>query len=169
MTCRYTNTDWLDVLYNCVRKTPGGVADAARFLTERRGKAIHPESLRAKLKRSEGEAISVEMADLLTEWMEEKAGGAEYARDWVEAHSIGRHGLAVLDIPPAPDNGWPDELTAIQQKVMRVSVLTGKLASSTIDAISDGTLNQQEKDELYTLFMDLAVLGFRGARNVSRA
>jgi hypothetical protein len=169
MTCRYTNTDWLDVLYNCVRKTPGGVADAARFLTERRGKSIHPESLRAKLKRSEGDAISVEMADLLSEWMEEKAGGSEYARDWVEAHSVGQHGLAVLDVPPAPDGGWPDELRAIQEKVMRVSALTGKIASSTIDALSDGSLSQQEKDELYTLFMDLAVMGFRGARNVSRA
>ncbi|MCG7328035.1 hypothetical protein [Achromobacter sp. ACRQX] len=169
MTCRYTNTDWLDVLYNCVRKTPGGVADAARFLTERRGKSIHPESLRAKLKRSEGDAISVEMADLLSEWMEEKAGGSAYARDWVEAHSVGRHGLAVIDVPPAPEGGWPDELKAIQEKVMRVSALTGKIASSTIDALSDGSLCQQEKDELYTLFMDLAVMGFRGARNVSRA
>ncbi len=30
MTCRTSALNWLDVLYNSVRKTPGGVADAAR-------------------------------------------------------------------------------------------------------------------------------------------
>src|SRR5690606_39439613 len=105
MTCAYTNTDWLDVLYTGVRRTAGGVADAARFLTERRGKSIHKESLRAKLRGENGDSLSVEMALLLSEWMEEKAGGAEYARDWLQA-LCASEGLHVDAVPPAPAGGW---------------------------------------------------------------
>lgn len=49
MTCRYSETEWLDVLYTSVRKTPGGVAAAAAFLTQRRGRNITVESLRLRL------------------------------------------------------------------------------------------------------------------------
>ncbi|NYT36646.1 hypothetical protein ERD78_07170 [Allopusillimonas soli] len=70
MTCLYTNTDWRDVLYNCVRRTKGGVNAAAIFLSQRRGIAIHPESLRRKLRGLIGESMDVEMARLLAEWME---------------------------------------------------------------------------------------------------
>ena len=41
MTCRTSALNWLDVLYNSVRKTPGGVVDAAAFLADRRGKSMH--------------------------------------------------------------------------------------------------------------------------------
>jgi len=50
MPCRTSALNWLDVLYNSVRKTPGGVVDAAAFLADRRGKSMHPETLRAKLR-----------------------------------------------------------------------------------------------------------------------
>ncbi|MFM0646886.1 hypothetical protein PQR14_21390, partial [Paraburkholderia bryophila] len=72
MTCRYSGIDWLDVLYTSIRRTPGGVADAAAFLANRRGKNITTESLRLRL-RGEGEnRLSMEMFELLIEWMEEK-------------------------------------------------------------------------------------------------
>ncbi|AWH49944.1 hypothetical protein C1925_12705 [Stenotrophomonas sp. SAU14A_NAIMI4_5] len=77
--------NWLDVLYNSVRKTPGGVADAAAYLPDRRGKSMHPETLRAKLRGLEGESLTIEHAELLTEWMQEKAGGGEYALEWMQA------------------------------------------------------------------------------------
>lgn len=100
MTCKYSNTDWLDVLYNSVRKTPGGVVDAALFLTERRGRGIHPESLRAKLRAVNGDEISISMAEMLSEWMEEKAGGAEYAWDWLLVMNAQR-GIHVDLVPPS--------------------------------------------------------------------
>ena len=85
MTCRTSSLNWLDVLYNSVRKTPGGVADAAAYLADRRGKSMHPETLRAKLRGLEGESLTIEHAELLTEWMQEKAGGGEYALEWMQA------------------------------------------------------------------------------------
>ncbi|MEC6413627.1 hypothetical protein ACOTEY_00590 [Achromobacter xylosoxidans] len=168
MTARYSNTDWLDVLYNSVRKTPGGVADAARFLTERRGKSIHPESLRAKLKRSEGDAISVEMAGLLSEWMEEKEGGAEYAHDWFLAFAA-EQGLAVDSVPPAPVGGWACELTAIQSKVMQIGAITGSVLGVTAETVADGKIDQSEADRIVEFVRDLRTMCHRLERNVLRA
>ncbi len=50
MTCRTSSLNWLDNLYNSVRETPGGVEAAAAYLAQRRGKSMHPETLRAKLR-----------------------------------------------------------------------------------------------------------------------
>lgn len=168
MTCRYTSTDWLDVLYNCVRKTPGGVADAARFLKERRGKSIHPESLRAKLKRSEGEAISVEMSGLLSEWMEEKAGGAEYAHDWFLAFAA-QHGLAVDSIPSAPLGGWKCELSALQAKAMQIGALSGSVLGVAAESVQDGQIDQEEADRMVDALRDLRTVAHRMERNIGRA
>lgn len=168
MTSRLNSHHWLDVLYNDVRSTPGGVKDAATFLTERRGKQIHYESLRAKLNGQEGESMTFEIADLLTEWMLQKAGAAEFAHRWAQTYAMVEHGLTCLDVPPPPEGGWPDELKAILQKVMQASAKVGGLNASTLDAMSDGHIDADERSRLYTLFMELAVLAFRGARNVSR-
>lgn len=167
MTSRLNSHHWLDVLYNDVRNAPGGVKDAATFLTERRGKRIHYESLRAKLSGQEGESITFEMADLLTEWLAQKAGGAEVAHRWAQTYAMVEHGLTCLDVPP-PTEGWPDELKAIHEKVLKVGATVGGLNASTLEAMVDGQIDAAERSALYTLFMDLAILAFRGARNVSR-
>lgn len=167
MTCKYSNTDWLDVLYNSVRRTPGSVMDAARFLAERRGKSIHPESLRAKL-RSHDDSISVEMALMLTEWMDEKAGGSEYSKDWMQAMAV-EQGLAVDVIPPAPAGGWPDEVAALQSKVMQIAALAGKIAGTTAESLIDGRIDQSEKDALADLFRDARTMLHRAERNLYRA
>lgn len=81
MTCRYDSTEWLDVLYTSVRNTPGGVADAANHLTIRRGKNITPESLRLRLRGVGDSRLSMEMFELLIEWMQEKADGDPCERE----------------------------------------------------------------------------------------
>lgn len=167
MTCRYSNTDWQDVLYNSVRRTQGGVVDAARYLTERRGRSIHPESLRAKLRGVNGDEITLPMADLLTEWMEEKAGGAEYARDWIQAHAV-QQGLAVDVIPPAPPGGWKDEVTALQAKVMQIAAMAGQIAGTTAETVADNQVDPDEKSRLATLFRDTRTLLHRAERNLYR-
>jgi hypothetical protein len=168
MTSRHPSHNWLDVLYNDVRSTPGGVKNAASFLTECRGKRIHYETLRAKLNGQEGESMTFEMADLLTEWMLQKAGGVAYAHRWAQTYATVEHGLTCLDVPLPPEGGWQDELKAILQKVMQAGAKVGGLNASTLEAMADGRIDPTERSELYTLFMELAVLAFRGARNVSR-
>lgn len=71
MTCGTSPLSWLDTLYNAVRETPGGVRAAAAYLAQRRGKSMHPETLRAKLRGLEGESVTIEIAELLTEWTQE--------------------------------------------------------------------------------------------------
>lgn len=71
MTNRHNGAEWLDVLYSSVRGMPGGVAAAATFLTTRRERNITAESLRLRL-RGEGEnRLSMEMFELLLEWMQD--------------------------------------------------------------------------------------------------
>ncbi|MGO3842522.1 MAG: hypothetical protein ACTJHY_07795 [Alcaligenes pakistanensis] len=168
MTCKYSNTDWLDVLYNSVRKTPGGVVDAALFLTERRGRGIHPESLRAKLRAVNGDEISISMAEMLSEWMEEKVGGSEYAWDWLLVMNAQR-GIHVDYVPPAPIGGWEDECKALQEKFLLISVEMGKIAAVTTEAVADGKIHQAEADRLVPLYRDTRVLLHRAERNTLRA
>src|SRR5690606_40626420 len=83
MTRRFSSLNWRDALYSAVRQAPGGVGAAAVFLSDRRAVSIHPESLRRKL--TGGEQLDLDMAFLLTEWLEELADCRESARDWLIA------------------------------------------------------------------------------------
>lgn len=159
MTCRYSNTDWLDVLYNSVRRTSGGVVDAARFLTERRGRGIHAESLRAKLRALKGEEISLSMADLLTEWMEEKEGGRAYARDWMLAHAA-QNGLAA-DVVPDDDAPPLDLIKAIQTKAMQIGALSGGVLGTTAESIADEVVTAEERDTAVASLRELRAIAHR--------
>lgn len=167
MTCHYTNTDWLDVLYNCVRKS-GGVVKAAEFLTARRGKSIHPEALRSKLRGVDGETLSVEMAELLSEWMEETVKGQHRAKDWMQAFAAG-HGLHVDYVPTAPAGGWKDEAAALQSKFLDISMTIGQIAGVTAETVADGAISQSEADKLVPLLRDARVVLHRMERNALRA
>uniref|UniRef100_UPI003341AC11 hypothetical protein n=1 Tax=Castellaniella defragrans TaxID=75697 RepID=UPI003341AC11 len=167
MTCRYSNTDWLDVLYNSVRRTSGGVVDAARFLTERRGRNIHPESLRAKLRAVSGDEISLSMADLLTEWMEEKEGGRAYARDWMLAHAA-QNGLAA-DVMPSDDGAPMDLIKAIQAKAMQIGALSGGVLGTTVESIADETVTADEGDRAVAALRELRAQAHRLERAFLRA
>ncbi len=143
MTCRTSALNWLDVLYTSVRKTPGGVVDAAAFLADRRGKSMHPETLRAKLRGLEGESVTLEIAELLTEWMQEKAGGNDYALDWMQALA-GQFGMAVATVPPPPEGGWADEIGAIQTKLLEITTRVGRLSGTAVEAMTDSHIDSDE-------------------------
>ncbi|CAB3688260.1 hypothetical protein LMG24238_02977 [Paraburkholderia sediminicola] len=142
MTCRYSGTDWLDVLYTSVRNTPGGVADAAAFLTNRRGKSIGTESLRLRL-RGEGEnRLSMEMFELLIEWMEEKR-----QPHFVDAiHALNeRFGLRATTAEDVDALGGVDRVALDALELTRQ---TGVVAGEVREAISDGKITGQEADAI---------------------
>lgn len=168
MTYRYTNTDWRDVLYNSVRRTKGGVVGAAAFLTERRGVSIHPERLRKKLRGLEGESMDVEMARLLSEWMEEHEGGSDYARDWLQS-LCALEGMHVDSVPAAPVGGWKNEAAALQSKFLDISMMIGQIAGVTAETVADGAVSQAEADKLVPLLRDARVILHRMERNALRA
>lgn len=167
MTCSYTNTDWLDVLYISVRRTPGGVVEAARFLTERRGRSIHPESLRSKLRAVNGDEISISMAEMLGEWMEEHQGGHSYAWDWLLTLNSQR-GIHVDYVPPAPEGGWENEPQALRDKFMALAKKFGEIAKGVDETTTDERIEQHEADSLLPLYRDVRVLMHRMERNTRR-
>ncbi len=167
MTCYYTNTDWLDVLYNCVRKA-GGVVKAAEFLTNHRDIKMHPESLRRKLRGVGGESINVEIAELLSEWMETTAEGQHCAKDWMQVFAA-HHGLHVDYVPPAPEGGWADEAAALQAKFLDVSTKIGLIAGVTAETTADKIISPEEADRLVPLLRDARVVLHRMERNALRA
>lgn len=168
MTCRTSALSWLDVLYNSVRKTPGGVADAAAYLADRRGKSMHPETLRAKLRGLEGESVSIEIAELLTEWMQEKAGGGDYALEWMQALAT-QFGMAIDSVPPPPDGGWSDEISAIQMKLLEITARVGTLSGTALDAIADREIDSDEGALMISEVRALRTMAHRLERNIARA
>lgn len=139
MTCRYSGADWRDVLYNSVRSTEGGVADAAQFLTNRRGKSIHPESLRIRLRHVNGESISLEMVELLTEWMQEKA--RPDALDWLDALNA-QYGRQV-----ASQQGGAGGM-CIQARTLTLTRQVGEVAGAVAEAKADKIVTPSEADEI---------------------
>lgn len=168
MTCRRVELHWRDALYSAVSETPGGVAAAAMYLAQRRGKSITRESLRKKLRGLEGESLSLEMAELLTEWMQEQVGGQAQATGWIQSFGS-QFGLAMDDVPPPPEGGWPDEMQAIRDKVLSISQHAGNLAGTTLGALMDGNVSHEEANALTQDLRALRTIAHRMERNVLRA
>lgn len=168
MTCRRSDLYWRDALYSAISQAPGNVQAAAAYLTERRGKSITGESLRKKLRGLAGESLSMEMAEFLTEYLQQFVDTADLATDWI-ASLGGQFNLMVDFVPPPPEGGWPDELDAIQRKLLKLQAMIGSLSGTTLDAIADGNLSVSEADEMQDLARSIRTLCFRVERNACRA
>ncbi|CDY77974.1 FIG00463376: hypothetical protein [Caballeronia glathei] len=151
MTCRYSGTEWLDVLYTSVRKAPGGVADAANFLAHRRGKNITPESLRLRL-RGEGEnRLSMEMFELMLEWMQEKRESEPYALDALHALNE-RFGLiaapTTVSGEQATDHEHPHDIQSLTVATLDLQAHVGEVATEVIRAVQDRRIDLHEAESL---------------------
>ncbi|MDR0216214.1 MAG: hypothetical protein LBJ15_19765 [Comamonas sp.] len=145
MTCHLSPIDWRDVLYNTVRKAPGGVVAAAAYLTQRRGRSIHPETLRARLRGVDGEWINLEMLELLTEWLQEMR--EPQAMQWLTTLNM-RYGLVAMELPPPPPGGWPSEAEAIQKKLLQLGVEGGALTALGMRVTEDKVVSPPEALEM---------------------
>jgi hypothetical protein len=166
MTNRYTQIDPHDALYISVTKTPGGVEELAAFLTNRRGISIHPETLRQKMTRAKGQSMSLDLFELATEWMLEKAEGAQYARGWLMALNV-RYSVAASILPPAPTH--PNEVEAVRTKVMEMSSLNGRLSAVAVEAIADGDICDDDASHIVVECDKIIEKAQRLKRNVVRA
>ncbi len=168
MTCQRSDLYWRDALYNAVSLAPGNVQAAATYLSDRRGKSITGESLRKKLRGLAGESLSMEMAELLTEYLQQFVTTAEHATDWI-ASLGGQFNLMVDFVPPAPEGGWPSEMDALQTKLLQLHAMTGRLSGTTLEAVADGALSIAEADQMQDLARSIRTLCFRLERNACRA
>lgn len=166
MTCRYSSADWRDVFYNVVRSANGGVVAAAKFLSERRGKSIHSEDLRRRLRGADGESLTMEMGELLTEWLIDQRD--PNARQWLQAFNA-RFSMAAAYLPPPPEGGWKDEAQAIRDKLLQITAKNGALASIGMVATADSRIDDKECDAMEAEVMAAIELLWRLRRNVRRA
>ncbi|KWC82749.1 phage regulatory CII family protein [Burkholderia cepacia] len=144
MTCRYSGTDWLDVLYTSIRNTPGGVADAAMFLTSRRGRSISVEALRLRLRAVDENRLSMEMFELLIEWMEERR--SPYALDAIYALNE-QFGLRASETD-TESSGDPAE--ALITEALKIATHTGEVADSVRVALEDKVISEDEATTITT-------------------
>lgn len=166
MTCHYSTADWRDVFYNTVRKAAGGVVAAAAFLTQRRERSIHAETLRTRLRGVDGEWINLEMLELLTEWMQDQRD--PHALDWLKSLNH-RFGLVAMELPPPPEGGWSCEIEAVNRKLLQLSVEGGTLTALGMKATQDKKLTPREVDEMVAQIMAEVELLLRLRRNLLRA
>jgi len=150
MTCARSDIYWRDAAYNAVMKMPGSVNAAAAYLTERRGVSIKGETLRKKLRGLDGESISMEMLEMLTEWMMELSAGTSVATDWILSLAA-QFNLAVDHVPAAPEAGWPDEIAAIRDKLLHVSKFCGQLSAVALDVLADNQVTLGVRKAWYEL------------------
>lgn len=168
MTCLRSDLHWRDALHNAVSRAPGGVVDAAAHITKRRGKTITAETLRKKLRGTDGESVSMEMAEILTDYLQEFVDTQAIATDWIA--SLGaQYGLMVDYVPPAPKRGWPDEINALHTKLLELHELTGQLAGAGREAVADRQITLREADRMQDLSRDVRTLCHRLERNACRA
>ena len=168
MTCQRSDIYWRDALYSAVSLAPGNVQAAAAWLSDRRGRSITGESLRKKLRGVEGESLSMEMAELLTEYLQQFVDTESRATDWIA--SLGAQFNLMVDyVPPPPPGGWPDELAAMRNKLLELSELTGKLAGAGREALADRAVSIIEANLMQDLSREVRTLCFRFERNVNRA
>ncbi|MGV3679689.1 MAG: phage regulatory CII family protein [Acidovorax sp.] len=139
------------MLYNSVRAAPGGVVDAAKFLTERRGRSIHAETLRQRLRGVDGDSISMEMAELLTEWMQDLQ--RPDALDWLHAFN-GRFGLAAAVIGVGQMQSQADAVRGLRDRLLQITVKGGKLTELALAATSDNEVDGKEADALEAQAME---------------
>lgn len=166
MTRRYSSIDWRDVFYNSVRKASGGVAAAAAYLTDRREKSIHREDLRRRLRGADGESLTLEMAELLTEWMQEIREPGW--RDWLKALNS-QFGLVTMELPPPPAGGWACEASAIREKALQLNVQGGQLTELVMKATDDKRISKAEAEAIEQQAMAEIELLYRTVRNARRA
>lgn len=166
MTCHYSGADWRDVFYNAIRNAEGGVVEAAKFLTERRERFIHAEDLRRRLRRADGESLSTEMLELLSEWLLDRREPG--ALRWLQVFNA-RFGMAAAHLPPPPEGGWPCEAAAIREKLLQITAQNGALATIGMNATADGRIDSRECDELEAQCMQAIELLWRLRRNARRA
>lgn len=104
---------------------------------------MHAETLRAKLRGVEGESISVEIADMLTEWMQEK--NQSHATAWIEAFASDH---AMVAIPIEVSNHGHSHLTAIMERSLDIDAHGGKLSDLLLKALRDRRISKAEADQI---------------------
>lgn len=106
---------------------------------------MHAETLRAKLRGVEGESVSVEIADMLTEWMQEKS--QPQATAWIEALASD-HALVAIPVEASIGNQTQNHLVHLLEKSLDIDAQGGRLSSMLLDSLRDRAIAKGEADQI---------------------
>ncbi|WP_454674857.1 hypothetical protein [Achromobacter pestifer] len=170
MTKHYAETQWRGSLYNALRAAPDGVAGFCAWAAEFRDRRIAPKTLYKRLDGSDpAERMTIEDAELITEYLLRHCTTRERARSWIVALAA-NHDLAVveLDVPP-PVAGWPCEIAAIMEKGFTLSEQGGVLSGMLAGALRDRKITVGEAADIRCQAHAEIRMLLRLVRNVERA
>lgn len=170
MTKRHSNGHWRGALYNALRRASDGVQGFCVWAAGNRDRKIAPKTL---YKRLDGtaphERMSIEDAELITEYLLRDRAADEYALDWLKA-LCARFGLVAIELDAPPTGGrWPCEITAIVQKGFELTQQGGLISGALARAIQDRRIAPREADEITEIAYAEVQLLLRLVRNVQRA
>lgn len=120
MTKRHSSGHWRGALYNALRRASDGVQGFCVWAAGNRDRKIAAKTLYKRLDgTAPNERMSIEDAELITEYLLRDRAADEYALDWLKA-LCARFGLVAIELDAPPTGGrWPCEITAIVQKRIR--------------------------------------------------
>ncbi|KAG0934231.1 hypothetical protein G6F31_016149 [Rhizopus arrhizus] len=105
MTKHYSETHWRAAIYTALRQSPDGVAGFCAWAAEFRDRRIAPKTLYKKLDGSDpGERLSVDDAELITEYLLRMSPSQGGARSWIMALAA-RFDLAAIELDAPPPGG----------------------------------------------------------------
>lgn len=170
MTKRHSNGHWRGALYNALRRAADGVQGFCVWAEGNRDRKIAAKTL---YKRLDGtaptERMSIEDAELITEYVLRDAHAKDHALDWLKA-LCARFGLAAIELDAPPPGGcWPCEINAIVEKGFLLTEKGGLISGVIGRAIADRRISAREADEITELAHAEVQLLLRLVRNVQRA
>lgn len=170
MTKYYSETHWRGAIYNALRQSPDGVAGFCAWAAEFRDRRIAPKTLYKRLDGSDlGERLSVDDAELITEYLLHHSPSQSGARTWIMALAA-RFDLAAIELDAPPPGGrWPCDITAIMEKGFALSEHGGILSGMLASALRDRRITAREADEIEAQANAEIRLLLRLVRNVRRA
>jgi len=170
MTKRHSSGHWRGALYNALRRASDGVQGFCVWAAGNRDRKIAAKTLYKRLDgTAPNERMSIEDAELITEYLLRDRAADEYALDWLKA-LCARFGLVAIELDAPPTGGrWPCEITAIVQKGFELTQQGGLISGALARAIQDRRIAPREADEIAEIAYAEVQLLLRLVRNVQRA
>ncbi|WP_347815624.1 phage regulatory CII family protein [Achromobacter mucicolens] len=170
MTKRHSSGHWRGALYNALRRASDGVQGFCVWAAGNRDRKIAAKTLYKRLDgTTPNERMSIEDAELITEYLLRDRAADEYALDWLKA-LCARFNLVAIELDAPPSGGrWPCEITAIMEKGFKLAEQGGLVAGVLGKAIADRRITQREAEDIREhAYAEIQIL-LRLVRNVERA
>ncbi|MEQ4618465.1 MAG: hypothetical protein ABN482_10490 [Corticimicrobacter sp.] len=168
MTKLHTNITWRGALYNMLRGPGRSIKAAVQWLRDERDTSISAGALYKKLDgTSPAETVTVELAELLTEYALAHGADRQEAIRWIRALAA-RYEAVLLDLYVEGDE-MDAGVTAIQDRALLSQEINGQLIAQLRESLADLDVCQNDADRIGEKIMVLVYALLRLKRKVDLA